>query len=100
VDFGDIQLRPAHTLRGKVLLSDGGAIPPDMHVSLFADQASSQFAALSADGSFEFRGLPPGVYEIAPAVKGYRQTNGVVEVLVQRDVTGLTIRMEPATDRP
>jgi hypothetical protein len=62
VDVGDIQLRPAHLLRGKVVLSDGGAIPPDMHVTLTADPSrNSQIAPLAADGSFEFRGLPPGV---------------------------------------
>jgi hypothetical protein len=101
VDVGDIQLRPAYTLRGKVILSDGGAIPPDMHVTVFSDQArDSQFAAIAADGSFEFRGLPPGVYEISQAVKGYRQPEGLIEVLVQRDVSGLAIRMEPSPGRP
>jgi hypothetical protein len=96
VDAGDIQLRPAYTLRGKVTLSDGSAIPPDMHITLSADQAwDTQFAVLGADGSFEFRGLPPGVYEITPAVRGYRQPNGFREVLVQRDVSGFAIRMEP-----
>jgi hypothetical protein len=79
-----------------VTLSDGSAIPPDMHITLSADQAwDTQFAVLGADGSFEFRGLPPGVYEITPAVRGYRQPNGFREVLVQRDVSGFAIRMEP-----
>lgn len=101
VDVGDIQLRPAYMLRGRVVLGDSGAVPPDMHVTLSADQAwDSQFAVIAADGSFEFRGLPVGVYEISAAVKGYKQPAGPGEVLVERDVSGFSIRMEPATGRP
>src|SRR5580700_4608486 len=73
VDIGDIQLTAAHTLTGRVVLSDGQPIPPGMRVTAGADQAwDSQMAEVGADGSFEFHGLPTGVYGVHPSVKGYR----------------------------
>ncbi|MEO7143518.1 MAG: carboxypeptidase-like regulatory domain-containing protein, partial [Bryobacteraceae bacterium] len=88
--------------RGKVVLSNGKPIPPDMRVTLSADRAwDSQIATLSPDGRFEFHGLPAGVYGLAPAVKGYRLPEGVgVEALVNRDVNDVVIQMEPAPKRP
>lgn len=100
VDAGDIQIAPAHMLKGRVVLSDGKPIPPGMRVSIGADQAwDSQLAEIAADGSFEFHGLPTGVYGVHPSVKGYRAgSDGFgVEALVNRDITGLTIRMDPAS---
>jgi hypothetical protein len=97
VDVGDIQVKPAFTLRGKVLLSDGKPIPPDMHVNLFADRAfDSQSVMIAEAGRFEIRGLAKGVYDVAASVKGYRLPDGETgEVLVDRDVTDLVIRLQP-----
>jgi hypothetical protein len=86
-------------LKGQVVLSDGKPIPPGMHVSVGADQAwDSQMAEIGADGSFEFRGLPTGVYGVHPSVKGYRVgSDGFgIEALVNRDIANLVIRMDPA----
>ena len=101
VNVGDIQVKPALTLRGRVLLSDGKPIPPDMRVNLFADRAwDSQSAIIGEDGSFEFKGLAKGVYGVAASVKGYGLPDGVTgEVLVGRDMTDLVIRLQPATGR-
>ena len=99
VDVGDIQLTAAHTHKGRVVLSDGKPIPPGMRVTVGADQAwDNQMAEIGADGSFEFHGLPTGVYGVHPSVKGYRAgSDGFgIEALVNRDVTNLVIRMEPA----
>jgi hypothetical protein len=98
VDVGDIELKPTHTLRGKVVLSDGNPIPPDMRVTLSTDRAwDSQTTILGPGGAFEFEGLPAGVFSVAPGVKGYRLAEGFsVEVLVNRKVDGLTIQMVPA----
>jgi hypothetical protein len=44
-----------------------------MRVTAGADQAwDSQMAEVGADGSFEFHGLPTGIYGVHPSVKGYR----------------------------
>ncbi|MDR3701725.1 MAG: hypothetical protein P4L56_18900 [Candidatus Sulfopaludibacter sp.] len=99
VDLGDMQLSAGHNLKGKVVLSDGKPIPSNMHVILGADRAwDSQMAVIAPDGSFEFRGLVNGVYTIGPAVKGYRAGDGFgVEKLINRDISDLVIRMEPAS---
>lgn len=99
VDVGDIQLTAAHTLKGRVVLSDGAPIPSGMRVTVGADQAwDNQMADIGTDGSFEFHGLPTGVYGVHPSVKGYRAGNDGfgIEALVNRDITNLVIRMEPA----
>jgi hypothetical protein len=101
VDLGDIELAQAHVLRGRATLSDGKPIPPDMRVTIFADRGSdSQFAVLTPDGNFEFRGLRPGIYDLSPAVKGYHSAEGFRQVLVKRDVNGIVIQMQPGTGRP
>jgi len=102
VDIGDIQLTPAYSLKGRIVLSDGKPIPPGMKVTVGADQAwDNQMAEIGADGRFEFHGLPPGVYSVHPSVRGYRAGNDGfgVEALVNRNLSDLVIRMEPAPVR-
>jgi len=102
VDVGDVHVRPGLTLRGKVILSDGKPIPPDMRFNLFCDRASdSQSVVMTPDGSFEFQGLAGGVYEVQPSVRGYRLADGfTTEVLVHRDVNNLVLRLVPAPPGP
>ena len=97
VDIGDIQLKPAYTLRGRVVLTDGKEIPPDMHVNLGADRAwDNQSVIIAPDGSFEFKGLASGVYGVMPSVKGYTFGDGFgQEVLVHHDVNNVTIILHP-----
>jgi hypothetical protein len=101
IDLGDIQLKPTHTLRGKVLLGDGRPIPPHMHVTLTPDRAwDNQVVQIDSDGRFEFRGLPDGIYTLAPGVSGYRLPDqcpfcSAVELLVNTDMNDFVIRMEP-----
>ena len=77
VDVGDIQLAPAYTFRGQIVLEDGKPVPPDMHVTLAADRGwDSQIAPISPDGRFEFHGLPADIYNLMPAVKGYHLPEG------------------------
>jgi uncharacterized GH25 family protein len=98
VNVGDIQVKPAHTLRGTVVLSDGKPIPPGMHISLSADRAwDSQSAVLDAEGHFEFRGLSSGVYMLMPSVRNYKGANNFgVEVLVNRDIENLVLTLQPS----
>lgn len=101
VEVGTINLRTAYTLRGKVVLSDGKRIPPDMHVTLSSDAGSdSQIAKLAEDGSFEFRGLLKGVYRIAPGVRGYKPKDDFYgEVLINGDSKRIVVPMSPAAPR-
>jgi protocatechuate 3,4-dioxygenase beta subunit len=97
VDLGDIRLKPAHALRGKVVLSDGKPIPADMRIHLIADGLSdTQSAVLDPDGRFEFKGLASGVYELGPGVKGYKIADWfTMEALVDRDIDNLIVTLQP-----
>lgn len=97
VDVGDIPVKPAHTLRGKIVLSDGKPIPPDMRLNLFADRVpDSQTLTLAPGGLFEFKGLARGVYSLSPSVKGYemRDTESL-ELLIEGDVSNLALLLQP-----
>jgi hypothetical protein len=100
VNAGDMKVNPGHSLSGGIVLSDGKAIPPDMRVSISNTTGGRRNAILSADARFEFKGLS-GPYMLVPAVRGYRLDQGSsVEVLVDRDIDGLVIRLEPAPAPP
>jgi len=72
VDVGDIQVKPGHRLRGRVILSDGKPIHDGMRMLINSDRAwDTQTATLRSDGHFEFVGLAVGGYSISPSVKGY-----------------------------
>jgi hypothetical protein len=101
INVGDIPTRPAYTLRGRVVLSDGKEIPPDMRINLFSDRLSdTQSLVLPADGRFEFKGLAGGVYELTPSVKGYKlPDDSAGEILVRRDIENRIITVQPAPPR-
>jgi hypothetical protein len=124
IDLGDIPVRSAHTIRGRVVLSDGAAITPGNRVILSSAQAfDSQTTLLDGDGRFEFHGVAPGDYEISASVRGYRLppkppvkaadypdndsfvkaqntwyavARGVTVFSVDRDVDDFTITLQPA----
>lgn len=98
VDLGTMHLRPAYTLRGKVVLSDGKPIPPDTHVTLSSDAGfDSQITTVAEDGSFEFRGLSKSVYSVSAAVRGYKPKDGFYsEVLIDRNDKRMVVLMSPA----
>jgi hypothetical protein len=97
VDLGTMKLQPAFTLRGKVVLSDGAAIPPDMHVTV-SSGVDTQIVPLNQDGTFEARGLAKGVYGIAPGIKGYKPADGYYgEALVDHDGKSITVPVTPVT---
>ena len=102
VNVGDIQVKPAHTLRGKIVLSDGKPIPPDMRINLFADRASdSQSVVIDREGRFEFKGLATGVYDLAPSVRNYKAGDELtLEELVDRDIDNLVVTLRPANAAP
>jgi len=56
--------------------------------------------AIDSDGKFEFRGLPAGVFSINAGVRGYHSPDRITEVLVNRDIDNLVLRMLPGTGRP
>jgi len=97
LNLGDISVRPAYKLRGKVVLSDGKPIPPDMRVILFSDRVpDSQSLTLASTGDFEFRGLGRGVYQLMPSVKDYEARDPQsFELLIEGDVNNFEARLQP-----
>jgi hypothetical protein len=96
VDMGDLPLTPALRLRGKVVLSDGKAIPPGMRVTISSERAAdSQTAILPPDGLFEFGGLAKGPYTVFASVRGYRPASGhPVAMTLEGDVTDYVLTLD------
>lgn len=63
---------PAHTITGKLTLSDGHPIPEGMRLTLGSDRVwDTQTVTLNREGSFEIKNIPNGDFCISPSVKGY-----------------------------
>ena len=101
VNVGDVEVKPAYTLRGKLVLADQKPLPPKTTIFIAKDGPSdTQTVTLDDNGRFEFKGLGSGVYQLSPSVKGYRLKDGFTqEVLVNRNVDGLTLELQPRADR-
>jgi uncharacterized GH25 family protein len=97
VNAGELQTRTAYTLRGRVVLNDGKPIPPGMRVSLGIDQLPDlQTIMLPPDGSFEFKGVGRGVYDIGPSVKGYEPVDRPrTQLLIEGDQNNLDVPLQP-----
>lgn len=107
IDIGDIQIHPGHRLRGKVTLNDGAAMADGMRVTISSSQAfDSQTAILGRDGSFEFKSLPTGPYEIFTSVRGYRfdpdklkKYQYALQTTIDRDIDDYAITLVPVPRR-
>lgn len=96
VNVGDFQIKPGHRLHGKVILSDGKAVPEGSRIIIGDERAwDSQTVILGGDGRFEFVGLGTGRFEINPAAKGY-PVQRKIEVSIDRDIDALVITLDPA----
>jgi len=94
VDVGDLKLKAAYHLRGRVVLSDGKAIAGGMTVTISSETAfDSQAATLPPDGRFEFVGLAAGGYSILASVKGYSLPQ--TDVSIERDVDNFPVTLFP-----
>jgi hypothetical protein len=119
VDVGDIQVKPAHRLRGRVVLGDGKPIPEGMRATISSESTlDTQTVMLPPDGRFEFLGLAVGSYSVWASVKGYEISNANVSqtvknadgsvtsyapgiappVTIDRDVEDFIIKLYPKTD--
>ena len=122
VDVGDIQVKPAYHLRGRVVLSDGKPIPDGMRVNIHSEHTlDGQTAMLPPDGHFEFVGLASGSYSIYASVKGYdvpskgptsvsvKNPDGTITtttyrrgiqppISIERDMEGFVITLHPKNE--
>lgn len=99
VDVGDVQVHHGFRLNGRVILSDGKAVPSGMRVILAADNTrDTQISSIGTGGDFEFSGLSSGSYSITPSVKGYVLPDGAwtVPALVDHNISELQIKLSRA----
>jgi hypothetical protein len=101
-EVGDIQVKPAHRLRGKVVLSDGKPIPNGMRVTISSERAwDDQTATLPPGGQFEFVGLAAGNYSVFASVKGYALPRTQIPVTKKRDDGSTeTVTYAPGVEPP
>ena len=94
LDVGDVQVKSAYHLRGKVVLSDGKPIPEGMRITISSENSGdNQTGVLSPDGSFEFLGLAACDYMVWASVKGYARLPEFLSI--DRDVNDLAIKLYP-----
>lgn len=95
---GDIEVVPSFTVRGRIVLADGSAIPAGMRLGLSPDRsADRQVIVLPPDGAFEFKGVGRGVYTLSPAVKGYQALGAEygIEFLVDGNRDNFNVTLHP-----
>lgn len=101
----DLKVQPAHVLRGRVVLANGGEIPEHTVILLCRRDAWDQSAAeLGPDGGFEFTGLPPESYSLCVRVRDYVLSHANLSLdrcnsdnligRVDSDITSLNVLME------
>ncbi len=73
VDLGDLEVRPAHTLRGRVVTSDAKPVPDRTRIYLSLENAwDNQDTLVDSDGWFEFAGVPADEIDLSLRISGYR----------------------------
>jgi hypothetical protein len=105
VDIGTIEIKPAHRLAGRIVLTDGQPLPPDTRLLLAREKASdTSQATLDDDGRFEFQAVPAEPVSLNLRLGGYKLShknpnldwlNGCIVGTIDRDINDLTILLEP-----
>jgi thiol-disulfide isomerase/thioredoxin len=76
IDLGDIPVVPGRTLAGRVVFSDGKAIPPKTQLLASAEGAGGLIWAKVDDrGRFEVRGLPEAEVDVSVRFDGIKTWN-------------------------
>ncbi len=104
-DLGRLEIQPAFTISGRVVLSDGQPVPADTRMFLAREKAMDSLETkLNADGAFEFRGVPAESVTMNVRIKDYRLSkrnpsldwlNGAILGRVTGDIHDFTILMKP-----
>lgn len=107
-NVGPLEVKPAHRISGRVILTDGKAVPPMTRLLVYRiDAWDIQTVDLDPWGRFELTGLPSETYGIAAHISGYRTSakNPNMDPIdawqligrIDRDITGFTYLMEPGS---
>jgi hypothetical protein len=106
-DVGDLLIKPSYRLSGRVVLADGGKIPPNTRLLIGRRQAwDSSDVMLESDGVFTVTGLPaeavtlslrmPG-YQFSSKNRSYDPLNRRLTGKIGGDISGMELLLEPAT---
>lgn len=105
IKLGKLAVQPAHRVAGRVVLSDGKAVPPNTRLLLGREGAWDHTeATLDAEGRFEFTDVPAEAVGLSLRIKGYKFSkrnpsldwlNGGLVGRVSGDLPDLTLLMEP-----
>ena len=108
-DLGDLALQAGYLVAGQILLADGKPVPEGTRLLLARDGVwDHSEVVLDAGGRFEFQTVPAGSVSLSARLKGYKFSqrnpsldwaNGFILGKVDRDVTNLTLVMEPGEFR-
>lgn len=110
-DVGELLLRPAHRLAGRVMLTDGKPIPKGTQVLVSREYAWDwQRVVLDGDGRFALAGVPEEPLTISVRIPGYRLAPSRMRfqllrrnsfgVYVDQDREDLEIYLEPDPTKP
>jgi hypothetical protein len=107
--LGQLPVRPGHKVAGRVVLSDGKPVPANTRLFLGREDAWDHTEAmLDSEGRFEFTDVPAEPVGLSVRIKDYKFSkrnpsldwlNGGLVGRVNRDITDLTLLMEPGTWR-
>jgi protocatechuate 3,4-dioxygenase beta subunit len=71
IDAGDIHLEPGHTIRGRVVLSDGKPLPKGGRKIEFGSRGDLQRADIADDGTFLLENVPADEFGMSVQMPGY-----------------------------
>lgn len=105
LNLGEIQAQPAHRISGRVILSDGKAVPAGTRMLVDRSEAwDFTQIVLDKEGRFDLSGVPQERIGFMVSIKGYRfskknpnldQNQRGIKGRVVGDISGMDFLMEP-----
>ena len=110
-DVGELKVGHGNSLMGRIVLADGGVIPPQTRLLVSRESSwDSVQLTLAADGSFSMTGLPSETISLSLRLPGYRVStkNASLDTLnpfqligrVEGDITNLVFQLEKGDEIP
>jgi hypothetical protein len=110
-DIGDLNLERAFTVKGRIRLADGKAIPPHSRLNLLRTSMvglqDGRSLTVGPDGAFRFAGVPAEKITIYLRIQGYEtspndrflKSGSATNFTVISNITDMVIRMQPRTEK-
>ncbi len=108
IDLGDLPLKPAYRIRGRVVMEGNAQLPPKTRLYLSRESAwDTADLVLPADGAFEFKAVPAESVSLSVRVANYRISaknpskdwlnEGRLLGRLEQDFDDFIIHLEPGT---